>query len=169
MKTGMGGNGSEQLTGRHVAVALISFFTVVIGVNFMLAWLASESWTGLVVPNSYVASQNYNLRLEAAREQKARGWREHIDYADDRLNLEIVDREGRPVLLDNVRVEIGRPATDFEDHEIALAYAGGGRYGALDRLDGGVWQMVVRGESKEGDYRIEGRMFVTGEGKGKLQ
>jgi nitrogen fixation protein FixH len=162
-------NGPGVLTGRHVALALVLFFAVVIAVNLTLAWFSARSWTGLVVPNSYVASQNYNARLEAAREQQARGWREKVDYADGWLNLEVYDREGRPVLLDHVCADIGRPAADLQDREIPLDYIGGARYGAAAQLDNGIWQLVILGESGEGDFRIEGRMLVSREGKGRMK
>jgi nitrogen fixation protein FixH len=167
MTTGM--NRPGELTGRHVALALVLFFTVIIAVNFTLAWFSARSWTGLVVPNSYVASQNYNARLEKARKQKARGWHQKVDYADGWLNLELLDREGNPVLLDDVRAQIGRPAADVEDREIPLDYLGAAHYGAAVPLDGGIWQMVILGESGEDGYRLEGRMFISRDGRGELE
>ena len=49
-----------ELTGKHVAMIFCGFFGIIIAVNVSMAMLASSSWTGLVVSNSYVASQKFN-------------------------------------------------------------------------------------------------------------
>lgn len=65
---------SKPFTGRHMAIILVVFFGVVMGVNFTMARLASSTFGGIQVENSYVASQNYNEWLAAAREQDEWGW-----------------------------------------------------------------------------------------------
>ncbi|TIW70058.1 MAG: cytochrome oxidase, partial [Mesorhizobium sp.] len=45
---------SREFTGRHMLFIILGFFGVVIGVNLTMATLASKSWTGLVVENTYV-------------------------------------------------------------------------------------------------------------------
>ncbi|MEN9683886.1 MAG: Integral rane protein linked to a cation pump-like protein [Pseudomonadota bacterium] len=62
-------------TGRHIAVILIAFFAVVIGVNVFMARNAIATFGGVVVENSYVASQNYNTWLNEAAREKALGWK----------------------------------------------------------------------------------------------
>ncbi|RWK14298.1 FixH family protein, partial [Mesorhizobium sp.] len=47
-------------TGRHMLAIILAFFGVVIAVNLTMATLANTSWTGLVVENTYVASQQFN-------------------------------------------------------------------------------------------------------------
>jgi nitrogen fixation protein FixH len=64
----------RRITGRHAAAALIAFFGVVIGVNVTMAMFAVRTFGGVVVENSYVASQKYNGWLEAARKQQQLGW-----------------------------------------------------------------------------------------------
>ena len=44
---------------------MLAFFGVIIAVNVVMATLASTSWTGLVVENSYVASQEFNRKADA--------------------------------------------------------------------------------------------------------
>lgn len=65
---------TKRITGRHAAAALVAFFGVVIAVNVTMAMFATRTFGGVVVENSYVASQKYNGWLAAAERQKRLGW-----------------------------------------------------------------------------------------------
>jgi nitrogen fixation protein FixH len=65
---------SRGFTGRHMWAVMIGFFGLVVGVNFTMAWFASSTFGGTVVDNSYVASQQFNGWLRAARVQNQLGW-----------------------------------------------------------------------------------------------
>ena len=65
---------TRRFTGRHMALIMVAFFAIVVGVNFTMARLAIGSFGGTVVDNSYVASQRYNDWLEKARQQALLGW-----------------------------------------------------------------------------------------------
>ncbi|WP_353216772.1 FixH family protein [Sandarakinorhabdus sp.] len=62
------------LTGRGFAIIIVAFFAVVVSVNIVMARLASGTFGGTVVDNSYVASQKFNGWLEQARVQDKLGW-----------------------------------------------------------------------------------------------
>ncbi|TIU14500.1 MAG: cytochrome oxidase, partial [Mesorhizobium sp.] len=64
----------REFTGRHMLATILAFFGVVIAVNLTMATFASTSWTGLVVENTYVASQQFNRKAEEGRAQAALGW-----------------------------------------------------------------------------------------------
>ncbi|TIV56739.1 MAG: cytochrome oxidase, partial [Mesorhizobium sp.] len=64
----------REFTGKHMLVSILAFFAVVIGVNVTMATLALKSWTGLVVENTYVASQQFNEEAKKGRAQAALGW-----------------------------------------------------------------------------------------------
>ncbi len=53
---------SKEFTGRHMWLLAVSFFGVIISVNIVMAVSAARTWTGLVVENSYVASQEFQGR-----------------------------------------------------------------------------------------------------------
>ena len=53
----------REFTGWHMAITMIAFFGVIISVNLTMAILASSTWTGLIVKNGYVASQDRVTRL----------------------------------------------------------------------------------------------------------
>ncbi len=69
---------SRGFTARHMWMVMIGFFGLVIAVNFTMAWFASSTFGGTVVNNSYVASQQYNGWLRAARAQQQLGWQTQL-------------------------------------------------------------------------------------------
>jgi nitrogen fixation protein FixH len=75
---------TRQLTGRHVALIIVAFFGVVIAVNVLMATLAVKTFGGVVVENSYVASQEFNRWLAQARAQEQLGWTIDPGVAPDR-------------------------------------------------------------------------------------
>jgi nitrogen fixation protein FixH len=56
-----------------MAAIMVAFFAVVIAVNVYMARLASSTFTGVVVENSYVASQHFNRWLDEARAEERLG------------------------------------------------------------------------------------------------
>ncbi len=140
--------------------AMLAFFGVIIAVNLTMAVFATKSWTGLVVKNSYVASQAFNRELEQAKVQAARGWTGDITYSKGAVVLSLTDKAGQPVVLDTSIVQIGRPAFEQADHRVVMVHQGNGVYHAKDTLDPGIWQVSVRGTSSQGDYRLDSRLII---------
>lgn len=64
----------KRFSGWHAAAVLIAFFGVVIAVNLTMAVFATRTFGGVVVENSYVASQKYNDWLAAAERQQKLAW-----------------------------------------------------------------------------------------------
>lgn len=150
----------KQFTGRHMLFAMLAFFGVIITVNLTMAMFANSTWTGLVVKNSYVASQAYNRELEQAKVQAARGWTGNISYSDGSVVLSLTDKAGQPVLLETSIVRIGRPAFEQADHRVAMVHQGNGVYHAAGTLEPGIWQVSVRATSSQGDYRLDTRLDI---------
>lgn len=65
---------TRKFTGWHMTAILVGFFGVVIAVNIFMARAAIGTFGGVVVENSYVASQRFNHWLDKADAQKALGW-----------------------------------------------------------------------------------------------
>ena len=95
----------KRITGWHAAAALIAFFGVVIAVNVTMAAFAVRTFGGVVVENSYVASQKYNGWLEAARKQEQLGW-----TIEPKL-----DRQRRVIVSISV---VGAEVTGFARHPL---------------------------------------------------
>ncbi|WP_426163307.1 FixH family protein [Sandarakinorhabdus sp. DWP1-3-1] len=69
---------SRGFTGRHMLAVMVGFFGLVVGVNITMATFASRTFGGTVVDNSYVASQQFNGWLHAARAQAGYGWQARL-------------------------------------------------------------------------------------------
>lgn len=156
---------ARTLTGWHVLAMFVAFFGVIIAVNLTMAMLAGGTWTGLVVKNSYVASQEYNGVLAEAAAQKARGWHDRLEYADGRLSLTLTDADGQPVALDGVEAKVGRPAFEGEDLSVVLMRERA-EFSAELALAPGVWAVEVTGRAGETPWRREARLLVTEDGRG---
>jgi nitrogen fixation protein FixH len=134
-------------TGRHMLAAMVAFFGVIVAVNVTMATLAMKSWTGLVVQNSYVASQQFNDRAEAGRTQAALGWQSDLAYSNGELRYSLMQGNGSPVALTDVLVALGRPAYEAEDTTIALAPTGDEGFGGNVKLGDGQWIVRVSAEA----------------------
>ena len=60
---------TRRFTGWHMTAIMFAFFGVVVSVNMLMATLATRTFGGTVVENSYVASQSFNRWLAEARAQ----------------------------------------------------------------------------------------------------
>lgn len=162
------GEGKWTFTGYHMAASMVAFFAVIMFANFTMAWLASSSWTGLVVENSYIASQQFNERLEAARLQQARGWTSVFAYDANKVTLDIVDSTGKPVSFDNLIVKFSRPVSQDTDTDLVLIRNSEEKYQVSYSLAPGVWLFTFVGIG-QAPYRLEGRLVVSDSGKGIIQ
>jgi len=88
---------TKRFSGWHMTAILLAFFGVVVAVNLTMAMFATRTFGGVVVENSYVASQKYNGWLAAARRQDRLGWtvaprldkRRHVVVAASASGVEI--------------------------------------------------------------------------------
>lgn len=69
----------RPITGWHMTGIFVAFFGVIIAVNMTMATLASRTFGGTVVDNSYVASQKFNTWLAEGRAQRKLGWTVKVD------------------------------------------------------------------------------------------
>lgn len=132
----------HPFTGWHMLAAVLAFFGVVIAVNIVMAVAATGTFPGLVVKNSYVASQNYNVLLANARAQAEAGWRLDLDAPGGVLAARLLDGDGMLSRDLDVTAVAGRPSTTRHDSLIALAETADG-YRAVDALSPGLWEVEV--------------------------
>ena len=154
---------TRPVTGAHVLAAMVLFFGVIIGVNVTLAVLANTSWTGLVVENGYVASQEFNRDLAEARRQAALGWHEEFGYRSGLLTLKLTDKQGRPVTSAKVTAKLERPSTDREDRVLVLDETMTGVYSRRITLEAGLWDADLAALTGSGErLRRLYRLNVSG-------
>lgn len=137
----------KQFTGRHMLAIMVAFFGVIIAVNVTMAIIARQSWTGLVVQNSYVASQEFNQKMAETREQASLGWSSFVSFSDGRIRYRINDRTGHPVGLESVAVKFMRPVDDREDRRMMLALDQSGDFVADEAVADGVWLIEIEADA----------------------
>lgn len=64
----------KEFTGRHMLIVMVTGFGIVFAVNGLMATIAVRNFGGVIVENSYVASQKFNGWLDEAESQRALGW-----------------------------------------------------------------------------------------------
>ncbi len=131
----------HPMTGWHMLAITCLFFGTVIAVNIVLAVEATGTFPGLVVENSYVASQHYDEMLAKARAQDKSGWQPQLTADGDTLRFALADAEGRRVPALSVSAHVGRPSTTQEDRFIDFAAVADSTYQAREALPPGLWEV----------------------------
>lgn len=139
----------STFTGRHMAAIMIGFFAVVVAVNLGMARVAGSTFGGVVVENSYVASQNYNRWLAEAAAEKALGWQLVAERrADDRISVAVSGPSGAARLTGVARHPLGT----MPDRRLGFSPAGGGIFVSDEVLPEGRW--IVRFDLRSGDRQV---------------
>jgi nitrogen fixation protein FixH len=156
-------NETGRFTGRHMLMIMLAFFGVIIAVNLTMATLANTSWSGLIVKNSYVASQHFNTQAQAARDQAALGWNGRMSYEAGTFRYVLSDARSEPVAVAASEVFFRRPVDDRHDQTIALAPAGPGVVAGQVDLKDGVWIVEVEVDAGlDTPYRDVRRISMKG-------
>lgn len=151
----------KEFTGKHMWFVVTAFFGVIISVNILMAVVSSTSWTGLVVQNSYVASQEFETKRIAHEAQKAAGWESAFAYEAGHASLRVVDGAGRSVDLGDVTLKVNRPVGGHDDQAVAFERLADGSYRAQLDLATGVWDALVEApETAEGPFELHQRFSV---------
>lgn len=152
----------REFTGRHMLAIMLAFFGVIIGVNVLMATLANTSWTGLVVENTYVASQEFNEKARAGRAQAALGWKSELTIAGGEVRYRLADAAGKAVALHGVKVLFRHPAYETEDETVVLSAGATQEFAARHTPKDGVWIVEIDADAGlAGPYREIRRIMVA--------
>ena len=138
--------GGRKLTGRHVLMIFIGAFSVIITVNLALAFNAVRTFPGLEVKNSYVASQEFDIRREA---QEGLGWTVRAGHEAGALRLSIVDADGTPVEVTELDAVLGRATHVKDDMRLEFRFDGTA-YVAPVELRPGNWNIRMTAVAEDG-------------------
>jgi nitrogen fixation protein FixH len=143
---------SRPFTGWHMLAMMVAFFGTVMAVNFTMARIAVGSFGGVVVENSYVASQHFNEWLAESRGQEALGWQVEKSLMPDRhLALNI---SGAPDGLEASAV-LRPPLGKVEFVPMAFARTGPGQYVSTEPVAAGRWIVRLELIAGEATWRSE--------------
>lgn len=154
----------KGFTGKHMLMVMVLFFGCIIAVNLVLVFFANKSWTGLIVKNSYVASQHFNSQVAAQKELEQSGWKGTLDYEAGRFTLTLNQRDASLSGLD-VSGQLRRPVHEGEDRKLDFLEGPNGRYSATTQLQPGKWKLEISAKGEDGDFKQVYRFFVTPNGK----
>lgn len=138
-----------EFTGWHMFTIICMFFGTIITVNMILAFNAGSTWTGLVVKNTYVASQIFNEETEKLEQQRALGWSSDLNYTDAQLRLKLTDKNGALISGANVSAKIGNPVHETNDHMVSFTQIGE-FYVVENNLENGLWQIDLQVQTQDG-------------------
>lgn len=130
---------SQPLTGRKVAGIFVGGFAIVIAVNMWMAHLATATFGGVVVENSYVASQNFNRWLDEAAAERALGW--SASMRRDAGGHLLVQTSGIPADA-RIEADIRHPLGRLPDRQFALVAQRASTFASRDAIPAGRW--IVR-------------------------
>ncbi len=130
----------KEFTGYHMLAVMGLFFGTIIAVNLTLAYYAQHTWTGLVVKNSYIASQEFDARTAERKAQASLGWKPVFSHENGKVVLLLTGRDGGPVNVEKMMVKIGHPAEENNDQLIELVASTAGKFTADAVLTKGIWQ-----------------------------
>jgi nitrogen fixation protein FixH len=133
----------RPFTGKHMLAIMLGFFAVVLAANMTMVYFAKSSWTGLVVPNSYVASQEFNEKTAALVASESADVHPVLSFEAGTLKLTLRTKGGDAVPANTVKVSLGRPSHEGEDRTVDLVSKGGGLFEAPQQLAGGQWTGTV--------------------------
>jgi len=144
----------RPFTGGHFAAIMVAFFGVVVAVNVFMARMAGATFGGVVVDNSYVASQHFNRWLDEAASEHALGWKADMRRgADDRLIVAVDSLPDSPATLTAVaRHPLGRAP----DLPLRFERLEGGGFRSLQPLPAGRWRVRLTVRSERRIWRSEG-------------
>ncbi|MFK0382647.1 FixH family protein [Agrobacterium sp. NPDC090273] len=124
-------------TGWHMLGVMVLFFGTIITVNMIMAWNAVSSWSGLVVQNTYVASQQFNGKAEAAKARAASGIEGRLSVDRNGMRYEIFHPQTGPVETDTVTAHFRRPVGEHQNFDMELTPVSTGVFtGSHDVLPG---------------------------------
>lgn len=126
----------KTFTGRHMATVLVVGFGIVVAVNFTMASYAAGGFHGVVVENSYVASQKYNDWLAKAEAAKALGWEASLARDDD--GYVVLNTKGVPSDAE-LTAQLRRPIGEHDFASLTFEPVGKGKYRSTKPVADGRW------------------------------
>ncbi|HQA17144.1 MAG TPA: FixH family protein [Novosphingobium sp.] len=136
-------------TGKHFAAIIVAFFAVVVAVNVYMARQATSTFGGVVVENSYVASQEFNGWLKEAAKEKALGWTIAAQRVEGgRVHAVLT---GAPVGQASLSAIARHPLGQAPDKMLHFVRQPDGSFVSNESLIEGRWR--VRFEARAGEQR----------------
>lgn len=137
-----------EIRGKHVLIAVLGMFGIVILVNLTFVYFALDSWTGLTTENAYQEGLAYNQVLAARDAQRDLGWQGDLSLGtassgEDSVTITLKDKSGAPLSGLELTGKLRRPTREGIDQSLIWQEQAPGAYNALVALpQRGNWDLV---------------------------
>lgn len=137
---------TRRFTGYHATAIIVAFFAVVIAVNTLMATYAVGTFGGVVVENSYVASQKFNGWLKEAHTEQELGWSVSIPAVgeDGHVTVRADDARSQPIRNAKVSIEAEHPLGRAPEQTLTFEELQPGTYRSVQPLPAGRWKIWLR-------------------------
>jgi nitrogen fixation protein FixH len=143
---------TQRFTGWHMLATMVAFFGVVIAVNMTMMSIARGSFGGIVVDNSYVASQEFNGWLDAAQAQEELGWSAASAItAEGRVLVTVAGTPEPLAVTATARHPLGR----LPDQALTFHRISAGHYVSTQALPEGRWTLRLQLAAADAVWRDE--------------
>jgi len=158
--------GGFVIRGKHVLMAMLGMFAVVILVNLTFVYFALDSWTGLTTDNAYQEGLAYNQVLAARDAQRDLGWQGDItlgaaEGGQDSITLALKDKAGEPLSGLELTGNLRRPTREGIDQSLVWREEAPGAYNALVALpQRGNWDLIVNAsDGRNPPFEMKARLW----------
>ncbi len=142
-----------KLTGLKVLLIFVGFFGVIMAVNFVMAYYAIHTFSGMQTEKPYESGLAYNRAIADAKAQVSRGWtvEEHVErQADGLVGVSAVIKDASSTPLDDLTVlaRLRSPIDSKLDHTLTLIGGLNGQYRGTVDAAAGQWDIEIVAEQK---------------------
>lgn len=149
--------GMTPLNGRKVLAIICAFFGVIFAMNGVFLYFAFSTFGGVDAAGAYRRNFLLTSNIVAAERQEKLGWQ--VDGAVQRneagvaqVEIRARDRNGSPIDIASIRVELQRPADRRHDRAITAQRTASGQFrGSIADVDPGQWLLVVTMTDAKGE------------------
>jgi nitrogen fixation protein FixH len=156
----------REIRGKHVLMAMLGMFGIVIAVNLVFVYVAVGTFTGVTTANPYQEGLAYNEVLAARDAQRALGWQGEVSYSQavagtETITVILTDRAGAPLTGLSLDGNLRRPTHAGLDQPLAWLEAAPGSYTAEVSLpERGNWDLVVNAADGDGPpFEMKARLW----------
>jgi len=154
------------IRGRHVLLAMLAMFGLVIAVNAVFVTLAIGTFTGVTTTNPFQEGLAYNEVLAARDAQRDLGWQGKVALARlgdgaDRITVRFSDADGQPLTGLELSGALRRPTHAGMDQALAWRETGPGRYETEVALPArGNWDLVMAAhDGRNQPFEMKARLW----------
>ncbi len=135
----------HEIKGWHVFMGFAGAFGIIIAVNLTLAFKAVQTFPGLEVKNSYVASQKFDVERDA---QLALGWDVSATLDNHTLSL-VIEQDGTPIAPRIESATFGRATNVQFDETPEFTFNGQALVARVEAGEGN-WNLRLKARAEDG-------------------